>query len=365
MLTLKKPSFLGIDFGMSHIKVVELVIKNDRPYLSNYGEVLVDFSSLRDNVAQSQTPEEKTQALLLALLHKMEPKADGAYVAMPGFSGLITLIELPKMDKDELEKAVRFEAQRYIPSPLNEVVLSWDVIMRQPAKEGILLGEQKTDSVKKPENDEVLVVAALYKEVEKYEKYIAGTGLKMEMLELETFSLVRSLASETNNTFLIIDIGSRSTNLVLVEDGFIKVNRNVTAGGHEVTTTLSEALNISWERADTIKSGDKDFLNDPQSTIMFPSLELIVSEARRMIAAYKEKQTDSRVDHVVLSGGAVKMKGMDAYLAKALGLPVNIGDPWKKVSYDGRLKNAISSLGTSYSVAVGLALAGVESYERS
>lgn len=363
MFTFKKPSFLGIDFGMSHIKAVECVIKNDKPYLTNYGEVLVDFSDLKDSASQSQTPEDKVTALLALLLRKMAPKSKNAYVSMPGFSGLITLIELPKMSREELEKAVQFEAQRHIPSPLSEVVLSWDVVSKQVIRDDTPI--QKVQAVEMPSSVEVLLVAALHKEVEKYERYIAENSLKMEMLELETFSLVRSLASDDGKTFLIIDIGSRSTNLILVEDGFINVNRNVSAGGHEITTTLSEALNITWERADIMKAGDKDFLNNKESTIIFPSLELVINEARRIIAAYKEKHAGSSIDHVILSGGASKMKGLDAYLAKALDLQVSIGDPWEKISYDERLKDSVKGLGASYSVAIGLVLAGIESYDRS
>lgn len=362
MLTFSKPSFLGIDFGMSHIKAVELTIKNDRPYLLNYGEVLVDFSDIKDNAAQSQTPEEKIQSLLLALLQKMKPKSDTAYVAMPGFSGLITLIELPNMNKAEIEKAVRFEAQRYIPSPLNEVVLSWDIMPSRSAQGAMTKG---ATPVKTTENIEVLLVAALHKEVAKYESYIAASTLKMAMLELETFSLARALISEGEKTILIIDIGSRSTNLILVENGFIKINRNLNAGGHEITTTLSDALNITWERSNMIKCGDKEFLNSKESTIVFPSLELVVNESRRMIAAYQEKHADLHVDHLILSGGTSRMKGIDAYFAKALDFSVSIGDPWSRIAHDEKLDAAIVDLGASYSVAVGLALAGIESYERS
>lgn len=363
MFSLKKPSFLGIDFGMSRIKVVELTVKNDRPYLLNYGEIAVEFSDSKDKVSQFHTPEEKVQALLQSLLHKMVPKSETAYVAMPGFSGLIAIIDLPKMSDEELEKAVRFEAQRYIPSPLSDVVLSWDIISSNQAVQS--LGDKLANAAPKtPETLEVLLVAALHKEVEKYERYISASTLKMEMLELETFSLARSLMLDGNETFLIIDMGSRSTNLVLVENGFIKVNRNVNAGGHEITVTLSEALNITQERAEIVKSGDKDLLNGKESSIIFPSLELVANEAQRMIAAYKEKHNGSRIDHLILSGGVAKMKGIDAYFSKALDIVTNVGNPWQKISYDEKLEGAVSALGTSYSVAIGLALAGVEAYER-
>ncbi len=353
IFTFRKPSFLGIDFGMSHVKAVELTLKNDRPYLLNYGEVLVDFSDIKDSAIDAQTPEEKIQSLLLALLQGMRPQSNNAYVAMPGFSGLITLIELPKMNPSELETAIKFEAQRYIPSPLSEVVLSWDIVAPSSSSKS---ASGASESL------EILLVAALHKEVEKYQRYVAATPLKMEMLELETFSLTRALAFENDKILLIVDIGSRSTNLILVDNGSIKINRNLNAGGHEVTTTIFEALNVSWERANAIKSGDKDFLNNKESVIMFPSLELIVNESRRMLAAYTEKHTGAQIDHVILSGGTSKMTGLVEYFSRALNMPIEIGNPWQRIAYDKKFEQVVSKLDASYSVAVGLALAGVEAH---
>ena len=351
MFTFSTPTFLGIDFGTSHVKAVELTLKNNKPYLVNYGEALMEVYTQASKEIDFKSPEEKVRDALMALLAKMKPKSEKAYVAMPGFSGLITLIELPKMSKAELENAVRFEAQRYIPSPLEEVVLSWDIVSTGP-------GESANTNV------EVLLVAALKKEVEKYEQYIVASPVNMEMLELETFSLARALIHDTQGVSLIIDMGSRSTNLILVENGFIKINRNINAGGHEITSTLAEALNISRERAHVIKAGDKDFLNNKESMIVFPSLESVVNEARRMLLAYKEKHKDSVVTNIVLSGGTSHMTGLQDYFSRTLGIQATIGNPWGRITYDEKLNAIIPRLGASYSVALGLALAGVESMEK-
>jgi type IV pilus assembly protein PilM len=365
-LLTKIPVFLGIDFGLSHIKVVELTLKNNRPFLLNYGEILTEDIVVKGKKNEPETVlsvDQKMPILLEHLLQKMSPKTDTACVAMPGFSGLISLIELPQMEKAELESAVHFEAQRYIPYPLSEVILSWEVIST-PA---IHLSHTSDDKDNEEELMSVLMVAALHKEVEKYEHYISNSSLKMETLELETFSLARSLISETEKTgaYLIVDIGLQSTNIILVEDSFVKVNRNVNAGGAGITTTLAEALSIASDRAEILKTGDKDLLNTKESAVIFPSLELILNETKRIINAYKEKNSGSKNIHaVILSGGASKMKGLDTYCSQILGLPTRIGNPWLKVSYDEMLQKSVTAIGPSYSVAIGLALAGIESFEK-
>jgi type IV pilus assembly protein PilM len=348
MFGTKKQSFLGVDFGMSRIKAVEVTLKDGAPHLSNYGEVSLSDSENGQNGEWLQAPEDRVRAMLSALLGKMKPESESAYVAMPGFSGLITLIELPKMSESELENAVKFEAQRYVPAPLSEVVLSWDVV-------------SKTIEPVAPTVMEVLLVAALQKEVDKYERYIDGSSLRMEMLELETFSLVRSLITDQENAFLIVDIGSRSTNLVLVQDGYIKVNRNLNAGGHDITVTLAEILNIARDRAETIKMSEKDFINTRESAVLFPSLEMVTNEAKRMLGAFTEKNKGVAIKGIILSGGASRMKGVEAYFSRMFGAPAVIGDPWAKIFCDDRLQPSIAKLGPAYSVAVGLALAGLES----
>ncbi len=316
--------------------------------LSNYGEVEMSFTEGR-NQFQFHSPEERVVMYLRALLTKMKPKAESAYVAMPGFSGLITLIELPRMKPEELGKAIQFEAHKYIPTTLEEVALSWDVL--------------PSDEKEGPKGKmEVLLVAALHREVERYEKYLAEVNLKMEVLELETFSLVRSLVRDKSGAHLIIDIGSRATNLILVDQGVIKVNRNLNSGGNEVTSTLADGLNISWERAEVLKRGDKDFLNTRESAIIFPTFELIGGEARRIFDAYKAKHKDAKVESAVLSGGTAKMLGLDKYFSKMWDMTVTVGNPWEGIQYDKRLEPAIASFGTSYSVALGLALDGFESW---
>lgn len=345
-LGLRKPYFLGVDFGTASIKVVELTLEDGKPRLANYGQA--DLMKLeKDRVSGVGSGSEDVIVYLRALLAQLHPKTQSAYVAMPAFIGLVSLIELPEMDEADLGDAIKFEAHKYIPSPLEEVALSYEVVgMRQEAD-----GSQKM---------EVLLVAALNKEVDRYKQCITDAHLKLEFLELETFSLARSLVQKQQGLYLVADIGSRATNLILVDDGLVKVSRNLDAGGKDVTRTLHESLNIAAERAEALKRSDKDFLNIPESAMVFPTLEMIASESRRMLDAYLAKYPDKKCEEMILSGGTAHMTGLPDYYKRILGLSVRVGDPWQGVQYDAEQAEEIRQLGTSFSVALGLALAGIE-----
>lgn len=348
MFGLSKPYFLGIDFGTSSIKAVELTLKDNNPVLVNYGEV--SLARLERGVLSSSTHtyDEEIFLYLRALLERLHPKSKNVYVAMPAFIGLISLIELPEMKEHELQEAIRFEAHKYIPSPLSEVALSWEVVgQRVSPTDGRTIME-------------VLLVAALNKEVQRYEDYIRQAKLNMQLLELETFSLARSIAGNDEGFMLIIDIGSHATNLILTENGVVHVSRNLDTGGKDLTRTLTESLGITEERAESLKKSGKDFLNNPESALVFPALQMIASEAERVLDSYHAKYPEFQCKEIILSGGTAQFTGLTQYYSERLGLPVRIGNPWHRIQYDPSLEAAIQKLGTSFSIALGLALNGVD-----
>ncbi|EKD58509.1 MAG: hypothetical protein ACD_56C00110G0002 [uncultured bacterium] len=359
----KKNHFIGIDFGTSSIKVVEISYKNQKVHLENYGVVDLNWMNQSDDkgVARTASFEQRLNESLKSLLIKMNLNSGTAYVSIPGFSGLITIIELPEMENDELAKAIKFEAHKYIPSSLDEIAMSWEIIEHSEKEKGVQLAEKTAPASKKIK---VLLVAAPKRDIERYDRLVSGSMLEVGAIELETFSIARSLVGDEPGNFFIIDIGSRATNIILVENGIIKVNRNIDAGGNEITNAICDSMNISRQRAEVFKKGDRDFLNKTESAIVIPVLELIVGESLRILNAYKEKNRDVQISSTLLSGGTAKLKGLDEYFSRSLGMKVAVTDPWSKVSFEPGAKKLVDELGSSFTVALGLALRGVEDYKR-
>lgn len=363
----KKNHFIGIDFGTSSIKVAEISYENQNMQLQDYGVVDLDVSGqVNKGLTKTASYEQKLNDSLKGLLQKMNLKSGTAYVSIPGFSGLITIIELPEMETEELAKAIKFEAHKYIPSSLDEITMSWEVI-EHAEKEKSLLMEGAGDAHRAPLSErkiKVLLVAAPKKDIERYDNLVSGSMLEVGAIELETFSIARALVGDDQGCHFIIDIGSRATNIIMVENGIVKVNRNIDAGGNEITSAICDSMSISRQRAEIFKKGDKDFLNTTESALIIPVLELITGESLRIINAFREKNKQSKIDSIILSGGSSKMTGLKEYFSRSLGINVVIGDPWKKVKYSTTAKPLIDELGGSFTVALGLAMRGVEDYKR-
>jgi len=353
----KRNYFIGVDFGTSSVKIVELSYRNQRVNLENYGWVDLGLIPNGENkeLKLETTYENKLKIYLAKIIQKMKLNSDSAFVSLPGFNGLVTLIDFPEMKDHELERAIQFEAHKYIPTSLDEVSLRWDVIGRSK-------DEEKTELEQK--RIQVILVAAPKKEISRYEKIFDHSGLSIQVIELETFALSRALVREDLGTFLIIDIGARATNIVLVEKGIIKANRNIDAGGNEMTNTIADSLNVSKVRAETLKKEKKDLLNSREISIIIPTLELINNEVLRIISAYKDKNKSGRIDGIILSGGGGKLAGLDKYFSKSIGVNTIVGDPWKRIQFEEKMNPLINNLGSSFSVAIGLAIRGVEEYKR-
>lgn len=338
----KKNVFLGVDFGSSAVKVVEITYRNQRPYLSNYGYAAVADAAQAGDV-------------LRAVLHEMKTSARQAYVALSGSSGLVTLITFPRMSDAELSQAILFEARKHIPIPLDDVNVSWDVVGRERPAGAPAAAQQPAQL---PDKTDVLLVAAPRKDVEVCEQRIQGSSLDLRALELETFSLVRSLIGDDNGNFLIIDIGAFATNIVLVTRGVVRASRNVGIGGDAMTQSIADAMGVDRERAEGHKRTAA--AHDGVLGMSRSVADSIVEEARRVLKAGGQTSVDS----VLLTGGGSMVAGLDGHIAKAIGMAVSYGDPWARVTVEASAAPYAQQLQGQFAVAIGLALRGVDEYRR-
>jgi type IV pilus assembly protein PilM len=358
-----KNKFLGIDIGTSTIKIVEIKMSSSKPTLSNYAWMKVgNLGDIKYSSFDSTLP-----LYLKKIIKEAGFKSREGYVSIPASGGLITLIEFPEMSREDLDQAIRFEAHKYIPTSLEDVVLSWDIVNKKTAshllkKAGDEL-KAKNDAPEPADKIQVLLVAAPKNKVAKYEQLAKNAELELKSIEVESFALLRSLVGNDQGNFVVVDIGARVCNIILIEKGVIKVNRNIDAGGKDITKTIARSMNIDEERAERMKMSGKDFLSK-ESNITFPSLDLIIGEVKRVLGAFYKNDDGSKIDGVIISGGTAGLSGIDQYFSDSLGTRVIIGNPLRRIEYDAVLEPKLSAIKSQLSVSIGLALKGAEEYLR-
>src|SRR3989338_6923107 len=352
-----KKGKLGIDIGTAAIKIVELEKSGGRFVLKNYGLFELkgtDVQSSGPGTGQSilKLPDQEIIWGIKELIKKGNIKSTDAIASIPSFSTFTTIIEMPYLSEQELAKALPFEARKYIPIPLSEVVLDWSIIdILNPA------GPGTSGSASKPATIQVFLAAVPRDETEKYRRIMKSAGLNLRALELENTALIRALLGNDLSTTAIINIGGRSTSIVIINKGYEQVSHNYEVGGFEITKSIARSLNVSLEKAEDLKRkiGLKPSAENIVNEAMSPLVDMMVFEAKKTISNY-ESSKNIKVSKVLLVGGLSNMPHFMEYFKKKLNMDVYGANAFARVVYPQQLSPVIQELANAFAIAAGLAM---------
>jgi type IV pilus assembly protein PilM len=160
---------------------------------------------------------------------------------------------------------------------------------------------------------------------------------------------------------MMVEVGANTTDISVVTKSVPFLTRSLDFGGLNVTKVLAKNLNIGLERAEQFKYDlGVSLENEAESEVpqsIIEAVSPILNEIKYMISLYESKH-DSKIEKIVLSGGASLLNNFDKYLTKVLNLNVIIGDPWARISYPVDLKPVLKEIGPRFAAAIGLAMRG-------
>lgn len=346
----RSPSALGIDIGTTSVKIVELQKNGERAILKNYGEY--QQSSSKEGLTSIGTgflafSEDKISNIIQGILKEAKIETKKANFSLPVFSSFSTVIELPLMAPEEIAGTIRFQSHQYVPVPIEEVVLDWNIIEEEEA-----LFENKI---------KVFLVAIPKDVIEKYGKIGEKVGLTIKNLELESFAQVRALMGEDKSPVLILDIGGRTTSITIVDRGFIRLCHSLDFSIlYSLAKDLSQRLNISFERAEILCKEKGLKKETSEIAIVAPSLTPIVDklifEIEKAMNNYLLNNPQREIKKIILLGGGSLMPGVSEYLSTKLNKETIIGNPFLKVDYPPVLTDVLKEIGPGFATAIGLAL---------
>ncbi len=353
-------SIVGIDIGSSSIKAIQFKKDKGKAVLETYGELaLGPYKELEIGRATSISPE-KTVEALTDLFREANITTKRAAISIPIRASLISLIELPLLDKAKIDEMIPIEARKYIPVPINEVLLDWWVIPKREGQIGDEPGtfEEPAYAKKKAETAEVLVVAIHKNILEEYKAISDKMGFDIKPFEIETFGAIRSAFGHDLSATAIIDLGASSTRVVIVDYGITRVAHTINKGSQDITIALSKSLGIDFAKAEEIKRKvgaigkveGGDLLN-----IINPTVEYILFEVSRIILSYQKRYRRS-ISKAILIGGGAQLRGLVDIAAKSLEMEIKLADPFKKLEAPVFLEPVLAEAGPSFAVAIGVAL---------
>ena len=371
----KNKSIIGIDIGADSVKMVELVKEQGKPKLVTYGVAEDSIDIVRDNSPESTA---KLVYIIKQIISESRMKGKSVIAALPTFSVFSSILSLPNMPKKDLAQAVRWEAKKFVPMPLEEMILDWKLLkslddLKQEREKGksseasdTEIPDDKNDLKQSLDNDQeksksshlrVLITAAPKNLVSRYVDVVKSADLQLDSLETEAFAVTRSIVGNQKGSVMIVDIGSITTDIMIIEDGIPILNRSIDVGGKTLTHAIAQSLHVDVARAEQFKRDIGVSLSGSSAIprVMKQTLQPILQEITYSHNLYLS-QTNQPVEKIVLTGGSAMLPGMDQFLAETTNINTYTGDPWQNVSYQDELKPVVDEIGSRLPVAIGLAL---------
>lgn len=335
-------SVIGLDIGTHSIKLVEIERRKNEAILLAAGALPTPPKALMTATAEDI---ESIAFVVKKLWKEAGAKTKNVNIALPESQVFTRVIEVPQLSTRELMSAIKWEAEQYIPMPLDQVTVDFSVL-RTSAETG-------TNQM------EVLLVASPKALVEKYVTILEYADLTPVSVETEIIAVFRSLVSSFGSvrSVMIVSLGAQTTDIAISRNGTLCFTRSISSGGEALSRAVAQSFGFELSQAEQFKKTyglEKDKLEGKIITAVRPIMDSMIGEMKRAIAFYQEKYKEEQIGVVLLSGGTARTPGMVVYIAENLGIEAQLANPWMGIVRDARFK-ILDNEGPVFSVAVGLA----------
>lgn len=334
---------VGLDIGSTSIKALALSHKAKVPKLLSFGSIATPQPGL---TSDADLDLEAVAHAIKTLLASIKAPTSSVVISLPESKIFTRVIEdFPFLTDEELASAIRYSAEEFVPLPVDQVNLYWQVLARS----------------KQQNKTMIFVVASPKNTVNKYLRALEKAKLKPIALETDLLAAARSIIGPNQfaPTTMLIQLGASSTDFAVVSQGMVLLTRSIATGGMALTRAISQYLNFEPMQAEEYKKVYgllEDQLGGKIYQVIKPLIDVIVSEAQRVLQAFDAKSPQNHVKRVVLVGGGAKLPGIVVYLANMLGLEIQEADPWGFIDKDKNIIPKLLPESVRFAIAAGLAL---------
>jgi len=332
----------GLDLSPFSIKLIEVRKKGKSFALKGFGET--------PTPADLWSQKTKDRNLIASNIKKLVADAQvstkDVALALSESQVYAQVIDMPPMSEGELVKALEFEAEQYIPVPLEEVQLEY-LILKTPSK-----GQTS-------ERMEVLLVAASKEKIEQLTAIVTQAGLVPVVLETEMVAILRALSHQIGRDSVVIDMGQNSTDFAIISDGTIAQVNTFETGGEALTRSLAGFLSLSLEQAERYKRTyglESSRLEGKIAKAITDPLSLIIDQIKKSIDFFKQRNPKVTLGKAVISGGTALMPDLPAFLARRLDMEIIVANPFSDFIRGDNFPKALWRAASRFSTSVGLAI---------
>ncbi len=343
----KNKAVLGIDISSTAIKIIELSDQNGRMQVEAYASEPLPENAV---VEQSINDEELVGNAIKKAISRSRTSVKRGAVAVAGSAVITKVIQMSEgLSDDEMENQISVEADQYIPYPLEEVAMDFEV--QGPATDG---SENQVD---------VLLAACRKETVELREDSVEIAGLESAIVDVEAFCVERAyklvesqLESANGETVAIIDIGAQMTTLNVVNGGSIIYTREQMFGGQQLTEEIQRRYGLSAQEANKAKL-EGGLPDDYEMELLEPFKESIVQQVSRSLQFFYSSSQFNDVDAVVLAGGTAAIPGLADLVQDKIGTLAIVANPFVTMTLGSKVNaQLLANDAPGLLIACGLAM---------
>jgi type IV pilus assembly protein PilM len=342
----KTAPVLGLDISSTTVKLLELSHNGDRYRVESYAVASLPLDAVVEknvhdidgvaNAIRSVTVQSKTKLKMVA-------------AAVAGSSVITKIIDMPEgLSEDDMETQLTLEADQYIPYPLEEVAIDFEVQGASPEADGQV---------------EVLLAACRRETIDARVEAIDTADLGTKVMDVEAYAMERAFSLVQNqldiddeNTVAVVDIGATMTTLSVLTNGQTIYTREQLFGGKQLTDEIMRRYGLPLEEAGLAKK-QGGLPDDYEPEVLEPFKDAVVQQVARSLQFFFSSSQYNDVDYIVLAGGVASMDGLAELVQDKLGTPATVANPFSDMGISSRVNAvALSSDAPALMIACGLAL---------
>lgn len=345
LLAKKHPPLIGVDLSASSIKLLELSRQGNGYRVERYAVEPMPQNAMVEHAIADVDQVAKT---LAHTVKRAGTRIKHVAVAVAGTQVITKLVTMPTgLGERDLQSQIEMEAEGYIPYPLDEVNLDFDV-----------LGPTENN----PETVDVLVGACRKEVVDDYLAVIQEAGLTPQVVDIETFAMENAYAlmaaqvGGEERTVAILDIGALTTTINVMHRGRSVYTRDQSFGGKQLTEEIQRRYGLSYEEAGLAKK-QGGLPDNYQADVLQPFMEALCQEVMRSLQFFYSSTPYTSVDQILLAGGCAQIPGIEELVAARVGIATAIANPFAGMQVSSRVKSQqLTNDAPSLLVVCGLAL---------
>ena len=346
LFTPKAPVLIGVDISSTAVKLLQLGQAGGRYRVEHYAvEPLPPNAVVEKNIVEVEAVGDAIRRAL----SRSGAKTRFAAAAVAGSAVITKIVPMPAdLSEEDMEAQIQIEANQYIPYPIEEVSLDFEVlgpVKDNPDMVNVLLAASRTENVD-------LRVAALD---------LGGLGAKT--MDVEAFAMENAfrliadqLSVPKEAVVAVIDVGATMTTLIVLRNQRTIYSREQVFGGKQLTDEVMRRYGLSYEEAGLAKR-QGGLPESYEIEVLEPFKEAMVQQISRLLQFFFAGSEYSRVDQIVLAGGCASITGVADMVEEQLGVPCAVANPLANMSLSSRVQaQTLAQDAPALMIACGLAL---------